>query len=218
MSNSTTVAQYRLLYFNIKGKAQLIRLLLHDQGIAFSDEIVLKKDWLAMKPTANLAFGQLPAFWDGDFHLVQTGAILRYLSRKHGTYGSSDTEASVIDMAYDGIEDFYQRYIRMVYDDFENGKDKFLAKTAPSLILPTLQKLLMKNKNNKGFLVGDKISFADYHLFQFLDALMGLSASACLEAFPALKVYYGCIKARPGINNFLASDLNRNRTFNYVGH
>ncbi|XP_022110404.1 glutathione S-transferase-like isoform X2 [Acanthaster planci] len=212
------MSQYRVLYFNIKGKAQLIRLLLHDQGIAFTDDVIDKKDWPAMKPTLNLAFGQMPAFWDGDFQLVQTGAILRYLSRKHGTYGSNDTEASLIDMAYDGIEDFYQRYIRMVYDNFANRKEKFLAEMVPNVILPTLQKLLMTNKNGEGFLVGDKISFADYHLFQFLDALMGLSASACLEAFPVMKAYYERIKARPGINKFLASDLNQKRTFNNAGH
>ncbi|XP_038049094.1 glutathione S-transferase-like isoform X1 [Patiria miniata] len=213
------MSKCRVLYFNIKGKAQLIRLLLHDQGITFTDDVVDKKDWPAMKPTLNLLFGQMPAFWEGDFHLVQTGAILRYLSRKHDTYGSNDTEASLIDMAYDGVEDLYQRYIRMVYGaDFENGKAKFLAETLPDLILPTLQKLLKTNKNGEGFLVGDKISFADYHLFQFLDALMDLSASACLEAFPVLKAYYERIKARPNISKFLASDLNQKRTFNNAGH
>ena len=35
----------------------------------------------------KLAFGQLPALYDGDFLLVQSNAILRYLARKHG--GSS---------------------------------------------------------------------------------------------------------------------------------
>jgi len=30
-------------------------------------------------------FGQIPLFKDGDFELVQSNAILRYLARKHGT-------------------------------------------------------------------------------------------------------------------------------------
>lgn len=30
-------------------------------------------------------FGQLPVFKDDDFELAQSGAILRYLARKHGT-------------------------------------------------------------------------------------------------------------------------------------
>jgi len=31
-------------------------------------------------------FGQIPMLQDGDFELVQSNAILRYLARKHGTY------------------------------------------------------------------------------------------------------------------------------------
>lgn len=211
------MSTYRLLYFNIKGKGQPIRLLLHDQGVEFKDDTVAGRDeWATVKPT--LPFGQMPVFWDGDLLLAQTGAILRYLSRKQGTYGANDLEATLIDMAYDGIEDYYQRYIRMVYDNFENGKGPFLAETLPNVTLPAMQKLLMSNKNGEGFLVGDKISFADYHLFQFLDALMSLSASACLDAFPVLKAFYERIKARPGIAAFLESSLNKGRTFNNAGH
>ncbi|XP_038049098.1 glutathione S-transferase-like isoform X1 [Patiria miniata] len=210
------MSNYRLLYFNIKGKGQLIRLFLHDHGIEFTDDTVPDDGWAAIKPT--LPFGQVPAFWDGDFSMVQTAAIMRFLSRKHGAYGTNDTEKAQIDMAYDGVEDFYVRYIRFIYDDFAAGKDKYLAETVPESVLPTLQKLLMRNKNGEGFLVGDKISFADYHLFQFLDALMDLSALACLEAFPVLKAYYERIKARPNISKFLASDLNQKRTFNGAGH
>jgi len=29
-------------------------------------------------------FGQIPMFQDGDFELVQSSAIMRYLARKHG--------------------------------------------------------------------------------------------------------------------------------------
>jgi len=121
-------------------------------------------------------------------------------------------------MAYDGVEDYYQRYLRIIYGNFEADKGKYLAESVPKEVLPPLQKLLMANKNGEGFLVGEEISFADYHLFQFLDALMDLSGSACLEAFPVLKAYYERIKARPGINKFLTSDLNQNRTFNGKGH
>jgi len=217
-ASSLKMSNYRLLYFNIKGKGQLIRLLLHDQGIPFSDEVVNSEDWPAKKASLNLPFGQMPVLWDGDVFLAQTGAILRYLSRKCGIYGSNDMEKALIDMAYDGIEDFYQRYIRMVYSDFENGKGKFLTETLPNVTLPTMQKLLQTNKNGEGFLVGDKISFADYHLFQFLDALLGLSGGTCLDTFPVLKAYYDRIKARPGINAFLASELNQKRTFNNAGH
>ena len=44
-------------------------------------------------------FGQIPLLRDGDFELVQSNAILRYLARKHGTTGLIHVSAFFIMMS-----------------------------------------------------------------------------------------------------------------------
>lgn len=66
------------------GRGEAIRLLLEDNGLDYTEEDALPWDnWINnVKP--KMAFGQLPCLDDGDFRLVQSNAILRYLGRKHG--------------------------------------------------------------------------------------------------------------------------------------
>lgn len=60
----------KLVYFPIRGRAEPIRLCLHDQGIAFEDNIVEFADWPAMKAekcaSGELCFGQIPVLEDSD--------------------------------------------------------------------------------------------------------------------------------------------------------
>ena len=60
--------------------------------------------------------GQLPCFCDGNLELVQSGAIVRYLARKHDLYGLNASEAALIDMVYDGQEDLRYKFVeKMLY-------------------------------------------------------------------------------------------------------
>ena len=67
-------------------------------------------------------FGQVPCFYDGDLELVQSGAIVRYLARKHDLYGSNTSEAALMDMVYDGQEDLKKKFWPMLYT-----KDKYVS-------------------------------------------------------------------------------------------
>lgn len=54
---------------------------------------------------ASWPFGQCPVYQDGDFRLGQSDAILRYIARQHGLYGSGIKEESLIDSFLQGVED-----------------------------------------------------------------------------------------------------------------
>lgn len=158
-------------------------------------------NWSELKPTTM--FGQMPIFKDGDFELAQSNAILRYLARKLGLYGSNDQEAALIDALNDHQEDVRQSYIRLIYREYETGKDTFLADLPKSLVY--FEKLLTKNHGGDGYFVGSKISFADYTIFDLLDNLLVLSPAA-LDTFPKLKAFHGRIAARPKIAAFRATE------------
>ena len=57
-------------------------LLDNDQSFEETDVLPFDKFLSTWKP--KLAFGRVPCLYDGDFMLVQSNAILRYLARKHG--------------------------------------------------------------------------------------------------------------------------------------
>ena len=52
------MAQYKLNYFNLRARGELIRLIFAASGQEFTDNRIEFPDWPALKP--NTPFGQLP--------------------------------------------------------------------------------------------------------------------------------------------------------------
>ncbi|TRY93986.1 hypothetical protein DNTS_021134 [Danionella cerebrum] len=190
------MAPYTLTYFPIKGRSGPLRILLADKEQQLKDVMVSREEWMRGE-----VFGQLPKFEDGDLVLYQSNTMLRHLGRKHAAYGKNDCEASLIDMMNDGVEDLRLKYIKLIYQEYETGKDAFI-KDLPNH-LKAFENVMAKNKT--GFLVGDQISFADYNLFDLLLNLRVLSSS-CLDPFPNLKSFVEKTSARPKIKALLESE------------
>ena len=93
----------QLVYFDMRGRAELARLIMHAAGQIF-DDIVTDS---TSEYESSLMFGQLPLFIDGDVKLVQSGAIVRYLVRKHNMYGKSVQDELLCDQLYEGTEDIF---------------------------------------------------------------------------------------------------------------
>ncbi|XP_056327625.1 glutathione S-transferase P-like [Danio aesculapii] len=192
------MAPYTLTYFAIKGRAGPLKILLADKEQQLKENVVSLQDWLKGDIRATCLFGQLPKFEDGDLVLYQSNAILRHLGRKHGAYGKNDCEASLIDMMNDAAQDLRLKYIKLIYQEYETGKEAFI-KDLSNEFKP-FENILAKSKS--GFLVGDQISLADYNLFDLLLNLKVLSPS-CLDSFPSLKSFVDKISARPKVKALL---------------
>jgi glutathione S-transferase len=205
---------YKVSYFNVRGLGDQIRLLMHDNGIKFEDHRFEFSEWPAIKQT--MQFGQVPVLFDGDFQLVQSSAIMRHLARKHDLYGDSLEDKAYIDMFCDGIIDLRTKYLRMIYQDYENGKEPFI-KDLPTYLSNYSKLIAEKNGGKAGFISGKKISYADYLLFDFLDVLLTLTGGGCLRDFPVLTQYHGLIRGRPGLAAYLGSDLRTKTNINGNG-
>lgn len=211
------MAEYKLLYFNIRGKGQAIRFLFEDQEIPFEEQLILtREDWLTnVKP--KLPFQQVPVLYTKGHEIAQSCTILRYLAKQHGLCGSNDVEAATIDMLNDSVEDLYSKYFHLIYKDYDGFKDEYVNTLLPAWTVNFENWL--KNKSGDGgqsYLMGDKICYADYNLFQFLDAQLVLAPN-CLDVAPLLKAYYARVAARPKIAEFLKSDTNTKRPVNGNG-
>lgn len=188
-----------------------IRYICADNDLSLEYQKVTS-DWATIKPTTLL--GQIPVFKDGDFELAQSNAILRYLARKHGLYGSNDREAAFIDMINDQQEDIRVSYLRMIYREYETGKEPFIS-ALPGTLAP-LEKVLSKNNGGDGFFVGDKISFVDYSVFDLVDNLLVLSPT-CLDTLPKLKAFHQRMASRPKLAAFRNTDEFKNTPINGNG-
>jgi len=191
----------KLVYFNVRGRGQALRYICADNGVALEEVDIDFADWPKVKPTT--AFGQLPVLEDGDFKVAQSNAILRYVARKHGLYGKSDKEQTMIDMVNDQQEDVRLTYLRLIYQEYDKEKDNYI-KTIPEK-LATLEAFLGKNSGGKGFFVGDHASFADYTTFDLLDNLLTLAPHS-LDSLPLLKGFHDRFAKREKVAKLRTTD------------
>nr|ADP24698.1 glutathione-s-transferase pi class [Wuchereria bancrofti] len=189
---------YKLTYFPIRGLAEPIRLVLVDQGIKFTDDRINASDWPSMK--SHFHFGQLPCLYDGDHQIVQSGAILRHLARKHNLNGGNELETTHIDMFCEGVRDLHTKYTKMIYQAYDTEKDSYIKDILP-VELAKFEKLLATRDDGKNFILGDKISYVDSVLFEELDIHQILDPH-CLDKFPLLKAYHQRMEDRPGLKEY----------------
>src|SRR5512147_2158913 len=110
----------RLTYFDMRGRAEAIRLLLHASRTQFEDErIVSRGAWTALKPT--LPFGVLPIYDSRGIRLCESQAILRHLGRHLPGAAADELRAAEIDAAQEAIaesqEDLWRFNWRKQYYD-----------------------------------------------------------------------------------------------------
>lgn len=205
---------YKLVYFPVRGRAQAFRYMCIDNDISYEEETfpIDHEKWAVKKPT--LALGQLPVVYDGNFELGQSNAQLRHLARKHGLYGKDDNERAQIDMLNDQQCDYREEYYRIIYKEYETGKEAFIKGLPDKLAI--FEKILGKNNNGKGYFVGTKQSFVDYTIFDFLDILLVLHPPT-LEDLPLLRSFHARMAAKTKISKYRLSDAFKNLPVNANG-
>nr|UJQ69862.1 glutathione S-transferase sigma 1 [Diamesa zernyi] len=202
--------EYKLTYFNIRGLAEPIRLLLVDNDIQFTDDQFTSDQWPTLKN--EMPLGQAPVLYHEGIPLAQSGAILRHLARKHNLYGSNLNQSAFIDMMYESVIDARKRYYDYMYRDAESKEDCI---KNVKIELAKIESLGTKNpsfpKLTAGhYITGDKPSYVDYVYFEFLDALVVTLDAHILEGLSATKAYFDLMAHRPNMSKYLASDKRKN--------
>ncbi|XP_060072327.1 glutathione S-transferase P-like [Ylistrum balloti] len=187
-----------LIYFPLKGRGEVIRLLMIENDVSYT-ETNCGNNWMTeWKP--KMAFGQAPCLKDGSLTLVQSNAIIRHLARKFNLYGANEAEACQADIVSDSVEDLRGAYVNLIYKNYEAGKEDYI-KALPEKLR------LFENfiKDKSPYILGENICFADYCLFDLLDIHLVLAPS-CLDSFPALKALYAAVGSRPKVKAHRESD------------
>lgn len=185
--------------------------MLAETGTEYADRILTKKMFAELKEEGQLLFQQVPLLEIDGLKLVQSGAAVRYLARKHGLYGSTAEEAVQCDMMYDALHDFIN-YCYLPYP-FQADKPNHLEeKVVPKLprYLQPFSDILAKNNGGekKGFLLGDKLSFPDLLLLEAVEYTHELLPSH-LTSYPFLVAFRQRMLERPSMKQFYATGRHR---------
>ncbi|MEP7122315.1 MAG: glutathione S-transferase family protein [Byssovorax sp.] len=204
-----------LTYFSSRGRAELIRLVCAEAGVAYEEKslgvyhpVDRTPAFNALKETGTLPFDAVPIWDEADgFRLAQSDAIVRHLAREHGLYGRTTHEASRCDMIHSGMED--TRLTIRALASTDPAKRPALREELVQTTLPRwlthFERLLVMNGDGRGFVVGEAPSFADAALFLLFENIRDNELDGAYALCPALVAHAGRMAARSGIARYLAS-------------
>ena len=206
-----------LIYFRVRGRAEVVRLLLAEAGVAYREHPVaqgtepkdgLPTDFAELKATGMLPFNAVPFWEDADgFRLAQSLAIAGHIARRHGLFGKSGQDVSLIEQALGGVEDARLEVRRIVTCAPEQRASirEDVAKNGVPRWYGHFQRLIERNGSAEGFLAGDALSVADFALWYWMEMVRDNNLGASLVEFRALSAFFDRIAARPRIAAYLAS-------------
>eukprot|EP01022_Parablepharisma_sp_SALTPOND_P028554 TRINITY_DN71137_c0_g1_i1.p2 TRINITY_DN71137_c0_g1~~TRINITY_DN71137_c0_g1_i1.p2 ORF type:complete len:410 (-),score=66.78 TRINITY_DN71137_c0_g1_i1:3485-4714(-) len=190
----------KLYYFDIPGKAEAIRLLLHHAKVPFEDIRINFPDWPKYKETFEGK--QVPVLEiDGKKH-GQSWAILEYLGAKYGylpTDPKNFYENSCIMSVCDDINDKLSNAFAP-YSPYDEEAKKKLKEDIPKTVFPTFLAYIEKKleaKTCKEFLVGCKYSVADFYFLGMISMMkLRVEGYKVFEAFPGIPLLKNYVEMR----------------------
>ncbi|RNA33069.1 putative glutathione S-transferase 7 [Brachionus plicatilis] len=196
---------YKLYYFNMKGRGELIRLLFAASGQKYEDFRIEKNDWPEYK--AKSPFGQAPylEITNGKKTMIlsQSVAIGRYLARKFGFAGKGDEEQAMVDMYGDQISDLLNEFAKFMMEQDETKKQEIFQKLQNE-IMPFHMKFFEAKlaQSKTGFFFDSGLTWIDLYLFNLL-GLLGDQRNQLFEHFKAVKNLYDKVSEHGKIKAYL---------------
>eukprot|EP00012_Vannella_robusta_P009001 CAMPEP_0206201722 /NCGR_PEP_ID=MMETSP0166-20121206/11729_1 /ASSEMBLY_ACC=CAM_ASM_000260 /TAXON_ID=95228 /ORGANISM="Vannella robusta, Strain DIVA3 518/3/11/1/6" /LENGTH=170 /DNA_ID=CAMNT_0053620475 /DNA_START=69 /DNA_END=581 /DNA_ORIENTATION=+ len=160
------------------------------------------KEW---KESGKLAFGQVPLLQDGDFNLVQSGTIARYLARKFDMYGDEKTGA-ISDMIMDGGNDFLNKILPAIYPKLDAEKMTELKKDVIPTFMGHFEKIVGDYVGASGLLGGDKICLGDLLLFLLTESYIFSYQLVDADSYPKLVAHKAKVEENENLQKYIKGD------------
>jgi glutathione S-transferase len=119
-----------LLYFGLRGRAELIRLVLHVAQVEYKTQE--PSSW--PEDAEKTPFGKLPVWTESDgWKLAQSQSIVRYLAKKHGLTPSNERDAALVESIQDHWVEIRDQLVKVFFEKNEDVKAKKLDNLQTSL-------------------------------------------------------------------------------------
>merc|ERR1712037_703206 len=166
----------QLLYFDGRGRGEIIRMILGYGGVEFEDKRVKMEEWPQVKPTTKCGF--MPELtWD-DKIMVQSNAITRFVAREVGIAGKNNVEMAQCDAVVDFCSELAEASVSVKFAPDEEKKKAALEKFNGKLdgFIKNIEKMLEENGGE--WMVGKEFTWADLYvavaLFQWTESFAGV--------------------------------------------
>jgi len=195
--------QYKLIYFDLYGRAETARFLFHLADVPYEDiRYNFVTDWPDKK--AETRWGVLPELEVDGKKLAQSTAINQYLAKQFGYNGKDDWEAARIQELLSAGDDLGPKFYPVFMEKDEAKREELMKNLVSDGIKPyytRLEKCL--EENGTGFFVGKELTVADILHFVFLTGLEEGIIPGVLAEFPKLTAFVERIQGIPKIKEWI---------------
>eukprot|EP00090_Calanus_glacialis_P010709 TRINITY_DN1915_c0_g1_i2.p1 TRINITY_DN1915_c0_g1~~TRINITY_DN1915_c0_g1_i2.p1 ORF type:complete len:224 (-),score=88.34 TRINITY_DN1915_c0_g1_i2:119-733(-) len=191
----------KLTYFNLKGRAELARLILAQAEVEYEDCRIEREEWPELKKT--LALGQLPVLEVEGQTIGQSMTIARYLARRFGLAGKTDVDAAEADQAVDALNDLINNVGPIMREKDEEKKEE-LKKKLQTETMPSWMKMMEALLTSKGgnHFAGKQLTWADIAIYHSVDMFKGMLGEPNMEECPNLQKLMETVKSLPNIKKW----------------
>ena len=197
-----------LHYWNIRGNAEPIRLMMEFLGEEYQD-IRMEQTapdffpkWLEKKAELDMDHPTLPYIVDGDVRLSMTLAIMRYLARKHNKLLPSNEKEEMRCDQWEGV--FVDLRFIFALHTYNPG---FLGNTKKCYddVMDKL-KVLDGAMQGREWLAGNSLTYVDFGVFEILDHFE-MCFPKCFEEgrLAALREYKRRFEGIPAVRKYRTS-------------
>lgn len=198
------MAQYKLTYFNLRSRAELIRLLFAAARVPYEDVRVQFSEWPALKP--NTPFTQLPILeFDGGTTISQSLTIATFLATRFGLHGESEVDRLRVEMITGCATDIMQWIARFIAGMATPTPtvDPAQQKEFDDVKLPMFMAKFDQMLGDKKYFVADKLTMADIAFANTVSWVMLLKFRDPLSGFPRLQALVHRVESTPSIAEWL---------------
>ncbi|KAJ6011975.1 hypothetical protein N7499_013056 [Penicillium canescens] len=162
------MAVYHYLDIGRLGRGEVVKLFMKDAGINFKEvRYAYDKTWpkisKILQEQGITRTGKVPALEYQGLILTQHIPILRYLARDLGSYdGETNQEKYAVDAVSDIYIDWRSKWVANLSNKTDQYKDE---------VVPTYYSILGQyySDNEGPYLLGDKVTYADFAVYQSID-------------------------------------------------
>nr|XP_004658616.1 hematopoietic prostaglandin D synthase isoform X2 [Jaculus jaculus] len=188
---------YKLIYFNMRGRAEIIRYIFAYLDIKYEDHRIELADWPEIKPT--LPFGKIPVLEVGGLTLHQSLAIARYLTKNTDLAGKTELEQCQVDAIVDTLDDFMSLFPWA--ETKQDVKDQMFSELL-TCHAPHLLQDLDTYLGDKEWFIGNSVTWADFYWDICSTTLLVLKPDL-LDGHPRLETLRKKVQALPAIAGWI---------------
>ncbi|RUS87281.1 hypothetical protein EGW08_004961 [Elysia chlorotica] len=193
--------QVKLVYFDARGRAELLRLILHQSGVKFEDQRVTFADWPALKP--KMPFSSLPFLEIDGKAYNESMCLCRFAARRHNLIGKTDVDALYVDQILTQSDELRTKQIKIKFNKDEAEKATLAKAYAEEQLPQFLGNMEKRLKDNKtGFFIGSAITMAELAIYDITENDLKENAKL-LDKYPMLAAVRKTVESQPNLKDYL---------------